>query len=175
MHDRMSEALVRLMESADGPLVVVTTVAEGERAGCVVGFHSQSGVNPARYSIWLSKANHTYRAMVRAEHFVVHFLGEGDVAVARHFGTRCGGDVDKFADIGWSAGPGGVPLLDHLPHRVVLRKLTMLDDDGDHVCVSGEVLDVTNDGAFAPLRLSAANHWEAGHQPAERAIEPTES
>ena len=173
MHERMSDALVKLMESADGPLVVVTTVAEDERAGCVVAFHSQSGVAPARYSMWMSKANHTYRVALRAEHLAVHFLQEGDVAVARHFGTQCGQDVDKFADLGWSVGPGAVPLIDHLPHRIVLRKLTILDDGGDHVCISGDILDASSGGSFAPLRLSAANHWEPGHTPAERAIDPT--
>ena len=170
----MSEELVRLMEAADGPLVVVTTVAEDERAGCVVGFHSQSGVDPARYSLWLSKANHTYRVALRAEHLAVHFLREGDVAVARHFGTQCGDDVDKFAEIGWTPGPGGVPLVEHLPHRIVLRKLTVLDDGGDHVCVSGDIVDVSSGGGFAPLRLSAANHWESGHDPHERSIAPSE-
>jgi flavin reductase (DIM6/NTAB) family NADH-FMN oxidoreductase RutF len=171
----MSEELVRLMEAVDGPLVVVTTVAEGERAGCVVGFHNQSGVAPARYSMWLSKANHTYRAAIRAEHLAVHFLGRDDTEVARRFGTLCGGEVDKFADLAWTEGPGGLPLIDRLPHRLVLRKLTMLDPGGDHVGITGAIEDVRHEGAFEPLRLSDANHWTPGHETGERAIAPSES
>jgi flavin reductase (DIM6/NTAB) family NADH-FMN oxidoreductase RutF len=171
----MSEELLTITESADSALVVVTTVAEDERAGCVVAFHTQSGVDPERYSVWLSKANHTYRVALRAEYFAVHFLRDGDVAVARHFGTQSADDVDKFEDIGWEPGPGGVPLIVHLPQRIVLRKLMILDDGGDHVCLSGEVTEVRSDGSFTPLRLSEVNQWEPGHDVHERAIDPTGS
>src|SRR5699024_11830417 len=55
----MSTDLDALLGSADPPLIVVTTAAEGERAGCLVGFHSQASIGPQRYCFWLSKANHT--------------------------------------------------------------------------------------------------------------------
>ena len=68
---------------------------------------------------------------------------------------------------------GGVPLIDDLPRRLTLRRTSILDDGGDHVSVSGEVVDVDG-GKFTPMRLSAAADWEPGHQPEERAIEPAE-
>ena len=37
-----------LMASVDAPMVVVTTAVAGERAGCLVGFHSQSAIDPQR-------------------------------------------------------------------------------------------------------------------------------
>ena len=37
-----------LMSSADPPLIVVTTVAGGARAGCLVGFHGQASIEPKR-------------------------------------------------------------------------------------------------------------------------------
>ena len=168
----MGGELKDLMESADGALVVVTTVAEGERSGCVVGFHSQTGLDPERYAVWLSKANATYRVMLRAEHLAVHFLHEDDTDLAEHFGTQTDDEVDKFADLGWTPGPGGVPLVDGLPHRLVLRKRTVLDEGGDHAGVTGDVLEVHGKGGFTPLRLSAANDWEPGHDAEERAIDP---
>ena len=59
-----ADAFDVILASLDSPLVVVTAGAdsealEGERAGCLVGFHSQSSVSPERFSVWLSKANHT--------------------------------------------------------------------------------------------------------------------
>ena len=169
----MSDALPNLMESADSALVVVTTVAEDERAGCVVGFHCQSSIEPERYAIWLSKANHTYQVALRAERLAVHFLGEDDLDLARRFGTSSEDEVDKFADLAWTAGPGGVPLIDDLPNRLILRRTSILDDGGDHVCVSGEVVDVDG-GEFTPMRLSAAADWEPGHEAGERAIDPAQ-
>lgn len=168
----MSDALSRLMEAADSPLVIVTTAAEDEPAGCVVGFHCQSSIEPERYAVWLSKANHTYRVGLRAEYFAVHFLRESDRELARHFGTQSEIDVDKFADIGWSPGPGGVPLVDGLPHRLTMRRSMILDDGGDHVCVTGEVVDVDGGDGFVPLRLSVAADWEPGREPEERAVDP---
>ena len=102
----------------------------------------------------------------------MHFLGESDRELARHFGTQSEDDVDKFADVGWSPGPGGVPLVDDLPHRLTMRRSMILDDGGDHVCVTGEVLDVDGGDDFVPLRLSDAADWEPGHEPDERAIDP---
>ena len=49
------------MDSTDPALIVVTTTAENESAGCLVGFHGQSSIAPHDYCVWLSKANRTYR------------------------------------------------------------------------------------------------------------------
>ncbi len=161
-----------LMASVAPALVVVTTAAEGERAGCLVGFHSQSSIGPEQYCIWLSKANHTYRVALRASHFVVHFLTDEDLAIAEGFGTRSGEVVDKFAGVDVEEGEDGVPLLVACPNRLVLERLTLLDDGGDHVCLTTRVLSAESGGAFTPLRVSDAEHLSPGHDANERAIEP---
>ena len=100
------------MASLDAPMVVVTTAVAGERAGCLVGFHAQSAIDPQRYCLWLSKANHTYRVALRSTYLAVHFLTADDLDLAEHFGTRTGEDDDKFVDLATQDGPDGVPLLD---------------------------------------------------------------
>lgn len=171
----MSDAFERLMMSTNAPLAVVTTAAEGERSGCLIGFHGQAGVDPERYSLRLSKANHTYRVALRAEHLAVHFP-HADVArhveVARHFGTRTGAEVDKLEGLDWSLGEGGVPLLADLPDRVLVRRLGMLDVGGDHVHVVTQVVEASCAARFTPLRLTDAADWEPGHRTEERAIDP---
>ncbi len=52
--------------------------------------------------------------------------------------------------------------------------MTILDDGGNHVCISGEVLEVHGEGKFTPLRFSAAADWDPGHESEERAIDPAE-
>ena len=42
----MTDAFDSLMASLDGPMAVVTTAVAGERAGCLVGFHAQSAIDP---------------------------------------------------------------------------------------------------------------------------------
>lgn len=161
-----------LMASLDTAMIVVTTAAEGERAGCLVGFHAQSSISDQHYSVWLSKANYTYRVSLRATHFGVHFLGEDDVALAEHFGTRSGEHTDKFEGLDIETGEGGVPLLRDLPNRMVLERIATLGDGGDHVCVTTRVVSSHSGGHFTPLRLSDCDDLEAGHASEERAIHP---
>jgi flavin reductase (DIM6/NTAB) family NADH-FMN oxidoreductase RutF len=161
-----------LMAAANPPLIVLTTAAEDEQAGCLVGFHVQSSITPRRYCVWLSKANHTYRVSLRARHFAVHFLTAGDLDLAERFGTVSGEDTDKFAGVDADLDQFGVPLLSALPNRMSLERISMLDDGSDHVCLTTEVRSADTAGDFVPLRVSDAAHLEPGHESEERAIEP---
>ena len=168
------DVFTSIMSSLDNPLIVVTTAEGHERAGCLVGFHAQSSIDPDRYCVWLSKANHTYRVGLRATHLAIHFLSSDDLALARRFGTLTGDETDKFAGLRVSPGPGGVPVLEDCPHRLIIRRLVLLDEGGDHVCLTGEPLVAESSGPFEPLRLSQARHLTPGHAPQERPDPPTE-
>lgn len=168
----MSTALDDLMESVDSPLIVVTTSAEGERAGCLVGFHSQASIDPVQYCFWLSKANHTYRVALRADHFAVHFPTTADRELARYFGSRSGSDTDKFAGLDFTVTEDGVPLLADLPNRLLVERVAMLDDGGDHVCTTARVASVEVADGFTPLRPSQLGDLTPGHGNEERAIRP---
>ncbi|NUR05961.1 MAG: flavin reductase [Nocardioidaceae bacterium] len=161
-----------LMASADPPLIVVTTVAEDDRAGCLVGFHAQSSITPQHYCIWLSKANHTYRVSLRAAHFAAHFLTTDDLWLAERFGTLSGEDTDKFTGIDVEADSHGVPLLRACPNRLALDRIAVLDDGSDHVCLTTRVRSAATAGDFEPLRVSGAIHLDPGHDNDERAIQP---
>ena len=169
-----SEPFDDIMASLDPRMIVVTTAAGGERAGCLVGFHAQSSIDPRRYTIWLSKANHTYRIALLASHVAVHFLTRDDLELAERFGTLTGDDVDKFAGLDTTVGDGGAPLLDSSPYRFVGRRVALLDEGGDHVCVVVEPVSVTAAGRFTPLLLSQVDHLEPGHGNRERNQPPTE-
>ena len=165
--DRQS-AFATIMTQLDPAIVVVTTTNGRERAGCVVGFHAQSGIEPDSLSVWLSKANHTFRVATTADVFVVHFLSEDDVDLAETFGTLTGDETDKFARCDWHEGPDGVPILDDCTDHVVARKVALVDAGDDHVCLVLHPLDVVSGGPFRPLRLAAVSHLRAGHEAEER-------
>jgi flavin reductase (DIM6/NTAB) family NADH-FMN oxidoreductase RutF len=162
------------MASVDNRMIVVTTAVGGERAGCLVGFHAQSSIDPRRYTVWLSKANHTYRVAIRASHLAVHFLTEHDVPLAERFGTLTGDTTDKFDGIAVADGPGSVPLLAACPNRFAARRIALLDEGGDHVCVVLEPVQTSSGGRFAPLSLARVRHLEPGHRTVERHSPPTE-
>ena len=161
-----------LMGSVDSPLIVVTTSAQGERAGCLVGFHSQASIDPEHYCFWLSKANHTYRVALRSERFAVHFPTTADSELARFFGSRSGSETDKFAGLDFTVTEDGVPLLAALPNRVLVDRITKLDDGSDHFCLTARVLATEAEGGFAALRPSQLGDRSPGHSAEERAIRP---
>ena len=163
-----------LAESLDSAMIIVTTVSlDGRtRAGCLVGFHAQCSIDPIRYVVWLSKANHTYRVGSLAQRFAVHWLSEDDLDLAAHFGTLTGNDVDKFEGVDWIDAGGGLPVLPAVPNRLVARRHALLDDGSDHVCLVLEPVEEAGDGRFTPLRFTAVMHLEAGHSAEERQVRP---
>jgi flavin reductase (DIM6/NTAB) family NADH-FMN oxidoreductase RutF len=163
-----------LVAQLDPPMIVVTTVAGDERAGCLVGFHAQCSIEPGRYVVWLSKANHTGRVGLRAPMFGVHFLDRRQRALAELFGSHSSDELDKFTRCGWSAGPDGVPLLDDCPNRFAGRRVAVLDEGSDHLCVVVEPVDVATDGRLDPMHLSDVQDLDPGHGAEERPLPPTE-
>src|SRR5690606_32330389 len=79
-----------LMAQSDPTVVVVTTTDGDERAGCLVGFHGQCGIDPPRYAIWLSKTNRTYRVGRDAATFAVHWIPDDRHDLAELFGGTTG-------------------------------------------------------------------------------------
>lgn len=165
-------AFNNLMGSVNSALIVVTTSAEDVQAGCLVGYHSQSSIAPQHYCFWLSKANHTYRAGLLASHFAVHFLSSENRALAEWFATHSGQHTDKFADLEVETGEHGVPLLADCPNRMVVERIAVLDDGGDHVCVTSRVVSAESPGKFTPLRIADIGKLAPAHGSNERIIEP---
>ena len=168
------DVLGELAANLDPPMAVVTTALRGERAGCLIGFHAQCSIDPPRYVIWLSRANHTYRVGLLAPRFALHFLSQGEHDLAELFGGASGDHVDKFSRCDWRAGPDDVPLLNRVPNRVVGRRGAVLDEGSDHVCIVLEVDHVDYAAPFQPLRLSMVNDITPGHGADERPVPANE-
>ena len=141
-----TDAFETIAKGFDPPLVIVTTAAGDQRAGCVVGFHSQCSIDPLRYAVWLSKANLTYRVALLATHVAVHVPVAGDKELIELFGGTTGDEVDKFARCEWTAGPGRRPAAGACPNRIVLERTSLHDDGGDHVCCVGEPVHAETTG-----------------------------
>ena len=162
----------QLMAAADPAMVVVTAVAGDQRAGCLVGFHAQTSMDPHSYAVLISKANHTFDVAVRANYLTVHFLTRDDADLARTFGTLTGDRVDKFARVPWRRGPQGVPILKDSDHGFVGRKVSLLDDGGDHVTITLDPIEVWSREPFTPLRRSDVGNLAPAHDADEHPDHP---
>ncbi|MEU4347982.1 flavin reductase family protein [Streptomyces sp. NPDC023838] len=144
----------------DSPVYVVTASAGGQRAGCLVGFAGQCSLQPARFVVWISTANHTYLVAEQASVLAVHLLPQ-DHGLAVRFGAQCGAEVDKFEGLAWTEGPDGTPLLTDAVGWFTGRILERFDG-GDHVGFLLEPLAAqANDGK--PLSLHQTLDITAGH------------
>ncbi len=107
-----STSMDDLTGDLDYPMVIVTAAANGERSGCLVGFHTQCSIEPMRWAVWISKANHTHHVARDAAVLAVHFPSVDDEDMAELFGGETEDEIDKFDRCDWTEGSGGIPLLD---------------------------------------------------------------
>lgn len=157
-----------LVSSVDPPMYVVTARAEdGEPVGCLVGFATQCSIEPPRFLVCISHANHTYGPAMTASHLVVHVLRSGDWSIAERFGGStaddlAGGGREKFEGLEVTDGPGRAPViggLDHFAGRVVERL-----ECGDHTAVVLDPSGGSAEHAADPqLGLRAASEIRPGH------------
>jgi flavin reductase (DIM6/NTAB) family NADH-FMN oxidoreductase RutF len=147
----------------DYPMLIVTTAAGGERAGCLVGFATQCSIDPARFLACVSVTNRTHRVLMGASALAVHVAPEDAGDLVELFGGETGDDADKFARCEWSDGPRGLPVLARCPSWFVgdvVERVPL----GDHV---GHVLEPVageagGDGRAFPFQR--ARRIEPGHE-----------
>lgn len=165
MTDASAETtFIRLTGELDYPMLVVTTVAGAERAGCLIGFSTQCSIDPPRYLVCLSDKNRTTRVAERARALAVHFLPDTAEDLAELFGSQTGDEVDKFAQCAWHPGPDGLPLLDRCG-RWFAGRILWRESLGDHIGFLLEPFaagDENGDGMFSFHR---AKRLDPGHEP----------
>jgi flavin reductase (DIM6/NTAB) family NADH-FMN oxidoreductase RutF len=154
----------RLVTDLDYPMFIVTTAAGGRRAGCLIGFATQSSIHPPRFLACLSRKNFTYRVACEADVLAVHFVPADAEDLAELFGGETGDEVDKFAQVEWTEGPGGVPLLERCGNRFAGRVLERVDL-GDHVGFLLEPVRVDVGTPTAEFTFHRAKRIEPGHEP----------
>lgn len=119
--------------------VYVVGVAHAGRAGAfTAAWITQVAFNPLLLALSINRKHASYPLLRASGVFAVSVLRQGQLELARHFGTQSGRDTDKLAGIRWQAGALGAPvLLDaaaYLECRVVSTTAA-----GDHELVLGEV------------------------------------
>jgi flavin reductase (DIM6/NTAB) family NADH-FMN oxidoreductase RutF len=156
-------AFDELMGELDYPMFIVTAAAGGERAGCLIGFATQTSIDPSRFLACLSRRNHTTRVAAAAERLAVHFVPDSAEDLAELFGGTTGDETDKFAQTRWHAGPGDVPILDGCANWFVGRILQRLDL-GDHIGHLLEPEAVQHGATGEEFTFHRARRIKPGHE-----------
>ena len=152
-----------LVAQLDYPMFIATVAADGERAGCLIGFATQASIHPPRFLAGISDKNRTHRVARGASSMAIHLVPADATELAELFGGETGDDVDKFARCSWHPGPDGVPLLDDCPNRFVGRILERVDF-GDHTGYLLEPVAAEADEESGQLGFHRAKRIEPGHE-----------
>ena len=127
--------------------VYVVGVAHGDvRDAFTAAWITQVSFDPLLLALSINPGHASFPILAAANAFSVSVLRQGQLDLARHFGTQSGREVDKLVGQRWQAALEGAPvLLDavaYLECRVVDRHAA-----GAHVLVLGQVV---GGGLLAP-------------------------
>jgi flavin reductase (DIM6/NTAB) family NADH-FMN oxidoreductase RutF len=159
----VAETFDGLVGDLDYPMFIVTAFAGGERAGCLIGFATQTSIDPPRFLVCLSVKNRTYRVGRGAEVLGVHLVPAEATELAELFGGETGDEVDKFARVAWHEGPGGVPVLEDCDNWFAGRVLERVEA-GDHVAFLLEPIAAAQGTPASMFTFHRAKRIPPGHE-----------
>ena len=156
-------AFDEIVGDLDYPMFIVTVAAGEHQAGCLVGFATQTSIDPPHFLVCLSERNHTTKLAQEAELLGVHAVPADATGLAQLFGGETGDEVDKFPRVGWRPGPGGVPLLDEARNRFVGRIEEKLPA-GDHIAFLLTPIEAEAEPGEREFQFHRAKRIDPGHE-----------
>lgn len=148
VHGDMLRAVMRRVVS---PVTVVTAAAGGEPWGATIGSFTSASLVPPLVSFNVLKDSSLHAALLAADAFAVHLLGEGQADLAEQFALPELTSEAQFRGVAHSYAGGDVPPLLHDVFGALHCRRWAVYDAGDHSLFLGEVLRVSEGEAAGPL------------------------
>ena len=121
--------------------VYVVGVTDGaKRDAFTAAWVMQASFDPLLLALSINPGNASYQLLQTGGGFTISVLKEGQLDLARRFGTRSGRDEDKLAGVPWRPGRSGAPILE-AALAYFDCKLAGRMRAGDHELVLGHVID----------------------------------
>jgi flavin reductase (DIM6/NTAB) family NADH-FMN oxidoreductase RutF len=121
--------------------VYVVGVAAGDRRdGFTAAWVMQASFDPLLLALSINPDNASYELLHEGGGFTVNILKQGQLELARLFGTRSGRNEDKLAGIRWRPGRTGAPILEQALAYFDCQ-LSGRHRAGDHELVLGRVVE----------------------------------
>ena len=149
--------------------VYVVGVAQGERRDAfTAAWVMQASFDPLLLVLSINQRNASYSLLNAGGAFTVNVLKQGQLELARRFGTESGRERDKLADVHWHPGRGGAPILDEALAYFDCE-LTQSLPAGDHELMVGRVVD----GRILAPDAVPMSYAETGDMDGSSALYPT--
>ena len=148
---------------------VVGVAWDGRADAFTAAWVMQASFDPLLLALSINREHASYRLLHAGGGFVVNLLKQGQLDLARAFGTLSGRDRDKLALVGWRPGRGGAPILEEALGYFDCRLESSMPA-GDHDLVLGRVLEARLlDPEAVPLTYA-----ETGDMDGSSALYPAE-
>jgi len=131
-------------------LTVVTALDGGGPVGFTCQAFMSLSLDPPLVALAPGKSSTTWPRIAPGGRFCANVLSDDQEALCRDFAVSGADKGDKFQGVGWSPGPGGVPVLDGVLAWVACD-ISRSYDAGDHVLVIGAVVDTGVERGRRPL------------------------
>ncbi len=150
-----------LSQFPTGVTVITTLDAEGKPVGVTASSFNSVSMDPTLVLWSIDKAALSRDCFEKAEYFAVNILGRDQVATSNNFASR---GEDKFANVGYSAGIGGAPLLNDYAAQFECKTWAVYEG-GDHLILVGEVIDYRYNDNIQPLVFARGSYAISAQHP----------
>ena len=146
---------------------VVGAAHDEQRDAFTAAWVMQVSYNPLLLALSINPQHATYPLVKDSGAFTVSVLKQGQLELARRFGTRSGKEHDKLAGVRWHPGRTGAPVLDEALAYFDCEVTESLPS-GDHELVVGHVID----GRVLDANGTPMSYAETGDMDGSSALYP---
>jgi flavin reductase (DIM6/NTAB) family NADH-FMN oxidoreductase RutF len=148
--------------------VYVIGVGSGDRHNAfTAAWVMQASFDPLLLALSINPDHASYQLLHPSGGFTVNVLKQGQLELAKRFGTRSGRDMDKLAAVRWRPGKTGAPILEE-SLAYLECELTDRLRAGDHELVLGRAID----GKILDRKASPLTYAETGDMDGSEALYP---
>jgi flavin reductase (DIM6/NTAB) family NADH-FMN oxidoreductase RutF/DNA-binding MarR family transcriptional regulator len=144
-----------------GVTVITTIDTNGEPIGCTASSFNSVSMDPALVLWSVDKNAYSAKIFEQAEYFAINVLSENQVPTSNRFAGR---GEDKFKDVSYSVGLGGIPLLEDCGAQFECKTWNVYDG-GDHLIIVGEVFNYSHNDSKTPLVFSRGSYAITSQHP----------
>ena len=121
-------------------IYIVGAAHNEQRDAFTAAWIMQISFDPLLLALSINSQHASYALVRDSGAFSVNVVKQGDLELARRFGTRSGREYDKLAGVRWHPGHSGAPVLDDALAYFECM-VTARHRSGDHELVLGHVVD----------------------------------
>lgn len=145
---------------ATGVTIVTTVDDEGQPCGYTANSFSTVSLEPPLVQVSIAKTSFGCQVFARSGCYAVNILARNQRELSNQFASA---GIDKFANVRWSAGQTGAPILEDVVAWFDCSEFKQVDA-GDHIILIGEVTDYSYN-TDAPLGFCRGAYVSFGLSP----------